>query len=303
MKLPKITRHHPAFIVIVSTILSVLFYLLGHKLVGWIHFWEGLILASVIPLLIAIPIALFTYNTLKKLKQQKVRLEQLDNVNKKLFALISHDVRSPLINLKGLLDIFLNEDADIKESKEYLGQVADKLDGVTVFLDGLLDWSKRQTLDKPLEKQVFSCATAIKPVCKLLEPLADEKNIKILANISAHDIYADENSYAFIFRNVLHNAIKFTPENGKIYLRTYQMYGKVYTEITDTGVGISEREIEKIMEGENWFTTKGTSNEKGTGFGIRTCLFYLKKNKGTLNINSTPGQGTTMTFELPQGRA
>lgn len=295
----KIRIHHPIIVVPFSLFLAVSGYLISDLIVHWEKFWLGLYLSTILPILISLPIALIMDRYFKKIQYQKIELERLDTINKKLFLLISHDVRAPLASLIGTIDLVTNDDLDLEQAKLYFKELSNKIKNVNSFLDGLLDWSRRQTQNKPLEFSLFDTSKVIKLAHDLLEPEAKLKNIKISMNSSDHKIYSDLGSYSFILRNILHNAIKFTPVGGKIKIKTFVKNSESHTTIYDSGIGITKKEIKKILDGENWDTTKGTSNENGSGFGLRTCLYYLKKNNGTLLIDSKINTGTKMTIVLP----
>ena len=302
MRISKESLYNPFFVVFTSVFLSTLTFTLVFSYTAWEDFWIGFWMSAIIPFVVSCPIAIIMNRYFKRLDLQKQKLEKLDSTNKKLFALISHDVRTPLNNLKTVIELFNNNSIDIEESKSLLNDLSGRLDNVTLFLDGLLDWSKKQTQDKQIEKTPFQSADLIKSILRLMQPQAQDKNIEIVTqNINAK-IYADIDSYSFVLRNLIHNAIKFTPSNGVITINIYVEDNFVYTTVTDTGLGISPKVIEKIMNGENWFTTPGTYNELGSGFGLKTCMFYLEKNKGSLSIKSEVGAGSTLTFRLPKAR-
>lgn len=294
--------YHPFFVVTISVFLSIIAYFIAHYIIYWEDFWVGFFLSALIPFVVSFPIAMIMDGYFKKINKQKLELEHLDSINKKLFLLISHDVRAPLNTLKGMIDLISNNSIDSQESKLYLKQLSIKFEQVNSFLDGLLDWSKRQTQNKPIQFISYDCAEVIKPVCNLLEPNASSKEITIITKNLKNNIYSDMESYSFVFRNILHNAIKFTPKHGTIQIDTIERDGNIYTSILDSGVGISEKEIRKILEGDNWYTTEGTSQERGSGFGLRTCIYYLEKNKGRLEIESEKGQGSIFTIVLPVGK-
>ncbi|WP_010519410.1 sensor histidine kinase [Croceivirga radicis] len=294
--------HRPYFITAIAVVAAVCGFAIADILVDWSVFWHGVLATAMISLCITIPIAYSMDHFAMKYRKQNKELEKLNALNKKLFALISHDVRAPLNNLKTLVDLFVNGDMDMETAQVYFGQVSGKLDNLTDFLDGLLDWSKRQTEDELLQKSNFSTEATIIPIVDLLDEQAKVKKISIYKEGTNEIVFADKNSYEFIFRNLLHNAIKFTPANGSIYINTYTKNGKVYTAIKDTGLGIADAEISKILDGTNWHTTNGTEDEKGSGFGIRTCFYYLKQNGGALDIKSKVGMGTIMTFSMPRGK-
>ena len=294
--------YHPFFVVTISVLLSIISYVIAHYFIYWEDFWVGFFLSALILFVVSCPIAVIMDGYFKKINKQKIELERLDSINKKLFLLISHDVRAPLNTLKGMIDLITNDAIDNQESKLYLKQLSIKFEHVNSFLDGLLDWSKRQIQDKPIAFSSFNSAEAIKPICNLLEPIALSKEITISTKNLNNIIYADMESYSFVLRNVLHNAIKFTPKNGTIQIDTIKRDGHIYTSILDSGVGISEKEIKKILEGDNWYTTEGTLQERGSGFGLRTCIYYLKKNNGKILIESELNKGTKMTIILPEAK-
>jgi two-component system sensor histidine kinase/response regulator len=289
-------------IVLLCVLLSVIGFLITDFIINWEKFWGGLFLSIFLPIFISTPIAIIIDKSFKKIKTQNIELERLDSINKKLFLLISHDVRSPLSNLRGMIDLIANNDLEEHESKLYLKQLSEKLDNVNTFLNGLLEWSRKQTQDKPLDFENFEADEVIKPTIKLLESSIENKNISITTKKIKAMLYADKESYSFVFRNILHNAVKFTSNHGKIEISTAIINGHVHTQIKDTGVGISDKEINKILNGTNWYTTKGTSEENGSGFGLRTCFYYLEKNNGRLEIESEIGCGSNFTIILPMGK-
>ncbi|WP_158975407.1 sensor histidine kinase KdpD [Cellulophaga sp. L1A9] len=292
--------HHPVIIVLMCVSLSTLGFLITDFFAHWGKFWEGLYLSIFLPIFISTPIAIIIDSYFKKIKSQNIELEQLDTINKKLFLLISHDVRSPLASLKGIINLITNNDLEEQESKMYLKQLSDKLDNLDVFLNGLLEWSQKQTQNKPLDFINFDALEVIKPTINLLEHAIENKNIITTLKSNGTTLYADKESFSFVFRNVLHNAIKFTGIQGRIHVETSSLNGEIHIIIKDNGVGISEEEIHKILNGSNWYTTKGTSEENGSGFGLRSCFYYLEKNNGRLKIESELGSGSTFTIVLPE---
>ncbi|AIZ41328.1 sensor histidine kinase [Cellulophaga baltica] len=292
--------HHPFIVVLLCVILSVSAFLITDYIVAWEKFWKGLYLSIFLPIFISTPIALVLDHNFKKITAQNIELEHLDTINKKLFLLISHDVRSPLASLKGLIDMIANNELDAEESKKYLNQLSTKLDHLNDFLNGLFEWSQKQTQNKPLDFTNFDPFEVINPTINLLEHAIEKKDIITTVKSTKTYLYADKESFSFIFRNILHNAIKFTDKEGEIHVETKAHNGEIHITIKDNGVGITEKEIDKILNGSNWYTTKGTSQENGSGFGLRTCFYYLEKNNGRLKIESEIGNGSTFTIVLPE---
>ncbi|MBQ4912856.1 HAMP domain-containing histidine kinase [Maribacter sp. MMG018] len=290
----------PYRIVFVSVLFSLFLFLLSACFIEVANFTYGFTLALVMPIIISYPISKIVYGYTQKIKKQKQELAKLDNINKKLFTLISHDIRSPIATLQSLVYSMAFNDFDKKTEKEYLGKLSKHIANLDIFLTDLLQWSQDQIQNKPVNFTLFKCNDILTQIGGLFEGLLLEKQIDFTIGDLDSTIYADQQNYAFIVRNVLHNAIKFTPKNGKIHICLKVRGDEVHTIIKDSGVGLSKEEIDTIFEGEKLFTQLGTSDEKGTGFGLKACIDYLKKNNGRLAIESTPGKGTKISIILPR---
>jgi len=104
-----------------------------------------------------------------------------------------------------------------------------------------------------------------------------------------------------VLRNLLSNAIKFTPEEGTIFIEAREMHSHIEVYVQDTGMGISEEVIQKLMMEDIYYTTKGTDGEAGTGLGLMLCKEFLSKNGGRMHVQSEPGKGSIFSFTLPKG--
>jgi len=112
-------------------------------------------------------------------------------------------------------------------------------------------------------------------------------------------VSADENMLSNIIRNLVSNAIKFTPKEGFIKVSAEVHDGYVHISVTDNGVGIKPEAIGKLFKIETSFTTRGTENEKGTGLGLLLCKEFIEKHRGKINVESEPGKGSKFIFMLP----
>ena len=289
----------PHRIVVVCVLFSLCLFLLSACFIEVANFAYGFSLALIMPIIISYPISLVVIGYTKKINKQKQELVKLDNVNKKLFTLISHDIRSPIATLQGLVYSMAFNDFDKETEKAYLGKLSKNIEDLNLFLTDLLQWSQDQIQNKPVNFSLFKCNDTIMQVASLFEGMIIEKQIDLNIGELNNTIYADQQNYAFVVRNILHNAIKFTPKNGRIDVYVEHKEEKAHTIIKDSGVGLSEEEIFNIYDGEKLFTLLGTSDEKGTGFGLNACIDYLNKNNGELIIESIPGQGAKMAIVLP----
>jgi signal transduction histidine kinase len=136
-------------------------------------------------------------------------------------------------------------------------------------------------------------------VTKLLRLQAEAKQIRVkLETDNTIFAFADKDMVNLIFRNLLSNAIKYTPEKGSITVGARKDLSGVEIFVKDTGMGISREALEKINL-NNYYTTKGTSGEAGTGLGLMLCREFLARNGGMMHIESQPGKGSVFSFTLP----
>lgn len=289
----------PYLVVVASVVLSVTTLLIVSMIIDIGNIKIAFSLAVIVPAIVSSPIAVVLVGYIQKIKKQREELIKLDDINKKLFSLIAHDIRSPISNLKNMMDLIINGHIDKKEEEKYLGLLSVKTENLLVFLSDLLKWSQDQITNKPPELELFQVLETINSIGDLHEDLLTKKNIKFVLENLNNTVYADQQNYAFVVRNIIHNAIKFTPINGEIVVSTALKHSNVHTIIKDSGVGMSGDDIKNLLDREKWFTQTGTQNEVGTGFGINTCIEYLEKNNGRLLIESKPGNGTTVTVILP----
>jgi signal transduction histidine kinase len=113
-------------------------------------------------------------------------------------------------------------------------------------------------------------------------------------------VYADKDMINLVLRNLVSNAIKFTPEAGSIYIEAREMRSHIEVVVQDTGMGIPPEGLQRLMDA-NYYTTRGTVGEAGTGLGLMLCKEFLSRNGGQMQIVSEPGKGSTISFTLPKG--
>ncbi|HVW62799.1 MAG TPA: HAMP domain-containing sensor histidine kinase, partial [Puia sp.] len=139
-------------------------------------------------------------------------------------------------------------------------------------------------------------------VLQLLRLQAEAKKIYIRSKLERPVfVYADRDMINLVLRNLLSNAIKFTPEEGTICIEAREMRSHIEVYVQDTGTGITEEVIQKLMMEDIYYTTKGTGGESGTGLGLMLCKEFLSKNGGRMHVQSEPGKGSTFSFTLPKG--
>lgn len=233
------------------------------------------------------------------LEIQAATLEELNTVKTKLFSVISHDMKAPLYALRNLFRNARLYKLSAREIKEMIPEMVNDLDSTTALMENLLQWAKCQMQTNTVRPQKLDICQLVNEVVLLLQLQSAAKQICIerKTDLSAH-AFADKDMINLVVRNLLSNAIKFTPSGGRIVIGTHESENCVEVYVQDSGLGISRYEMEKINQ-NNYYSTKGTGNETGTGLGLMICKEFIAKNDGHMMIESEPGQGSTFSFTLP----
>ncbi len=290
----------PWVIVVLSIVISEILYIgISYLFLGGID-PIGIFFSFIIPSAIAYPISNAKLKQIAKIEAQKEELEHLNRINKRLFSTIAHDIRSPISSASMLIDLTLSGTLSIDESRTQLKEVSSNINVLLAFLDDLLLWSKYQIEKKPLKPEQFQTEELLLQLIQLYKKVISQKNIELkLGNLNS-SIYMDKGSYSFVVRNILHNAIKYTPENGRIEISTKESKQHIQTIIKDNGVGMGTNKVENILSRRNYQSSKGTNQEIGTGFGLRTAIEYLEEQNGELKIDSNLNEGTQVSIVLPR---
>jgi len=235
----------------------------------------------------------------EKISIQKSDLEKMNSFKDDMFSIISHDLRGPL-NSIGLILYTLKEKLVPQEKLAYFLDEANKeFERTRQLLNNLFSWfdSQRNTY------QAAITAINLKDIAddniNLLQPEARKKNIHISSELTHEDlVYAELNAISTVIRNIISNSIKFCYENGEIFIGAEKENETLRIAIKDNGIGMSDEVQNKIFSKER-ITTKGTNNEKGSGYGLKICQELILKNNGEIQVKSKQNEGTTFTIILP----
>ncbi len=232
-------------------------------------------------------------------ENQKV-LENINNSQDRLFSIVGHDLRGPIISLKELLTLYI-EDPDGKEYFEkFAPQLRDDLEQVQFTMDNLLHWGKTQMQGFSISKDRVAVKEELEYILQLFRKDMERKQITVKNEINKeYYITADVDHFKVIFRNLLSNALKFTPEKGKISLSTEVRDKSLVIKVSDTGVGMSDDILKKLFKSTEHFSTFGTNAEKGTGLGLSLVNEMVTKNQGKIHVHSKLHSGTVFSVELP----
>lgn len=238
-----------------------------------------------------------------ELRDTNAELAQLNASKDKFLSIVSHDLRSPLTVLLGLSQLIDENVAryPTERIKLYTRELRDSAETLYTLLENLLTWSRvqRNVLDYlPQELDIHDLADE---AFDLFAPAAKQKTITLQnAAPPGMQIYADYAMTYTVLRNLVSNAVKFTPPGGRITISARQDDAEIEVSVTDSGIGIPEEGLVKLFRIDVRYTRPGTDGEEGTGLGLPLCQDLIKKNNGTIWAESCGGQGSTFSFRLPR---
>lgn len=234
----------------------------------------------------------------KEISNQNALLEEDNKTKNKLLSIISHDLRTPLVNTKGILNLVNQGMIPPEETEKLLQQLEAQYLSTTSLLDNLLFWIKGQVSGKENEKVNISFYHLIKGLEDEHRVSLSKKNISLQNNVDKSvSIFAEKEMMRIVFRNLISNAIKFTPDNGMIELHSKITRGYIFLTVKDSGIGMTKETIDKV-NAKQYYNTKGTSLEKGSGFGLMLCRDLVTKQGGELIVESEPGVGSSFTVRI-----
>ncbi len=235
-------------------------------------------------------------------KEQATELERLNQLKDRIFSIIAHDLRGPLVNLSEVLKMISNDQISNEEFKNISPTLSKDIIYTTDLLENILHWSRSQLKGYGINKEIFNLRNLIINEINYHLPAANLKKIKII-----HDVFPGEMAYAdmlmiqIVIRNIINNAIKFCNEGCEIHITAaYQKDNNMLVCIQDNGIGIQESILNRLFKDEN-ITTRGTLNEKGTGLGLLVCKDFMKRNDGDVTVTSTEGKGAKFCITIPVG--
>jgi signal transduction histidine kinase len=230
---------------------------------------------------------------------QTENLQQLDQLKSKLFSVISHDLRGPIGNLQSLLDMFTQKLMTPDEFIALSDKLRTNLDVTQQTLENLLSWALSQMDGIKTEKKKVAVISSIDEACRLMEEVASRKNVSLFKQmIEPLHVWADADQLQLILRNLIHNAIKFSTLNDRIDILASRQNNQCHITIKDTGTGMTQMEVNTLTGTKQHFSKEGTHHEKGTGLGLLLCKEFIIRNGGNLQIKSSIGNGTEVSFTL-----
>ena len=246
-------------------------------------------------------------NAQKALKDNEKSLRESNKTKDLFFSIIAHDLKSPFNTMIGFSDLLVNDfdNYDVEQQKKFIGVINQGIHNTYKLLENLLIWSRAQqgTIDfNPEPENLHLLASE---TISLLGQQYTNKSISLINKIPENiEVIADKNMLLTVLRNLISNAIKFTPQKGKIAVSAHvksNEKGQIFTQISikDNGLGILKDKQELIFKISETISTKGTEGESGTGLGLILCREFVEKHGGKIWVESEEGQGSEFIFTLP----
>lgn len=238
----------------------------------------------------------------EEIKKYTQQLEELNKSKDKFISVLAHDLRGPFTPILGYTELLANstEYLTYQEIKEYAHSLDVIVKNQYQLLENILDWSRLENNRIKIEPKELNLFQEVNKIFNLYQPLIHDKEIKFIEKVNpSYEIITDQHSLNTIMRNLISNAIKYTPRKGVIQVVASKENDVYKIQVIDTGIGIPKENLGKLFGGERGFTTRGTNNEKGTGLGLTICKELIEKLGGNISVESEVDKGTTFTVILP----
>jgi len=238
----------------------------------------------------------------EELIAKSIALEESNNTKNKLLSILGHDLKEPLASLQGYLELLSDFDLDEQERKEMKAQLLTMTRNTSFMLSNILTWTRTQEQRLRVDLQPLVVKEALANVIELTGNISRKKEISFWVDIP-QQVYvkADTQMLALIVRNLLMNAIKFTPKGGNIWITAITEANSCVIVVKDDGIGIPDTMQPNIFRMESG-SRRGTESEKGTGLGLMLCREFSEKMGGQLHFTSKAEKGAAFSLTLPNAQ-
>jgi len=248
--------------------------------------------------------ALYEKNLLLyEITEVKEKLEEALREKDKLFSIIAHDLKSPFSGFLGIANLLSTniEDLSREELIEIAKMLKESAENTYKLIENLLEWSRVQRGMIQFKPDWVNLFYLVNEISSLQAVNLQKKELQFLNEIPPElELFADMNMLSTIFRNLISNAIKFTPRGGKVIVSaTKNADGETLIAVRDTGIGIPADMLPVLFKVGAKTSRPGTEGESSTGLGLVLCKEYVEKHGGKIWVESTEGSGTTFFFTIP----
>lgn len=230
------------------------------------------------------------------------QLKTANEEKDKFFSIIAHDLKNPFGGISSMSRLLVNEwsELDDAERYDYISSIKETSEVSLSLLNNLLMWARVQTGRLTPKPQELELPILIGKSIQLHKSSAEKKNIEIKTNVPEEiTVFGDWDMIDFVIRNLISNAVKFTPTGGTVQIEAEEKERTAVISISDTGVGMTGEQIGSAFTVGESRSSRGTDGEEGTGLGLILCKEFVERNSGELIVESTPGRGSTFRIILP----
>lgn len=238
-----------------------------------------------------------------KSQQQAEELKRLNALKDRIFSIMAHDLRGPLLNLSEVIKMVDDNTISLDEFKMLSPTLNKDIAYTSDLLENILHWSRSQLSGYGINREEFDLKTLINSEVSYHLPAAKLKKITVIQDVPAGMMgFADTLMMQIVLRNLITNAIKFCKQDCTVEIFLCGE-SEDYLEICvkDDGIGMSAEMVARLFSGEN-VSSRGTLNEKGTGLGLMVCREFMERNDGIINLESKPGEGTKFILSIPKNK-
>lgn len=260
------------------------------------------LISGIVILLLLLTLLLLSYLLFLAERKHNRTLQTSNKIKDKLFSIISHDLKSPVIAQKNAMEVLKTEidKTDNNILKSYSKELCENASNLVTTINNLMDWASTQTQKIKYRPQNIDITPLIIKELQLYTVAIQQKRIHLKTDLpSSCIVFADRQMIAIVIRNLINNAVKFTYEQGTITVICKCTSHTANFSISDNGMGMTQEQISRLYTSkENMKVHLGTKGEKGTGLGLILCKNLLEYNNSSLLIDSKPEEGTTICFKL-----
>ena len=242
-------------------------------------------------------------NAEELLRKKTQELIKVNAMKDRFLKITAHDLKNPFNSIMGFSELLRRKIKNTRKDKiqKMVNIIDDSVKQTCSILDNLSDWSKTQRDVISFSPEKVDIAEISENISDYYKNYAQSKEIKIYSNINKNTYaYADNYMVKAIFRNLISNAVKYSNKKGNVTIDASVKDNNIEIEITDTGIGIDKTNIKELFRIDEKIIRPGTANESGSGVGLIICKDFIKRNNGSLSIDSVVNKGTKIHFTLPR---
>ncbi len=235
----------------------------------------------------------------KSMNDMALELNQMEKMRQEFISNVSHEIQSPLTSIRGFAQALENDQLSLEERHHYLGIIENESTRLSRITEDLLKLASLESERLTFEPKPYRLDKQIRSLILISEPQWADKGLDMDVALEETEITADEDLLSQVWINLIHNSIKFTPQHGRVCISVRRQDGQMHFRISDTGIGISEDDQAHVFERFYKADRSRTRSAGGSGLGLSIAKKIVEMHRGTIEVDSRLGSGTTFAVCLP----